>query len=396
MRIVVVGASLAGVRTVQALRRQGSEAHITLIGAEPSLACDRPPLSKTYLSRAEDAPRQLITDEQLADLDIELLLGEQATDLDLSDRSVGLSGARISYDSLVIATGSTPRILPGLEPRPGVHILRTGEHATAIRDALTDGTRVVIVGGGFIGAEVAWGARALGCDVTVVEPLPTLMVRGLGPSLGEVFTRRHADSGVQLRLGVGVAGIEGDGQVEAVRLSDGRRLEADVVIVGIGTTPETSWLTGSGLDLTNGVLCDEHLAVVGAQNVYAAGDVARWQHPRYGEPIRVEHWTNAVEHAPIVAANLCGTPTPYTALPYVWSDQLGARLQIVGRVQPDDDLRYVFGGPDEPKFAAVTGSAGELHAVVGFGAIRELMPFRQLLVSGGSWQAALELAGVAA
>jgi NADPH-dependent 2,4-dienoyl-CoA reductase/sulfur reductase-like enzyme len=397
VRVLVVGASLAGIKTVQGLRRLGSDARITVVDPQREVACDRPPLSKTFLADPAGLPRPLLSDDQLDELDVELVLGRAAVDLDTRSRTVGLqSGSRLSYDALVIACGSRPRTIPTLEVRDGVHLLRTAEHAAAIRARLVPGARLVIVGGGFIGAEVAWTARSLGVDVTVVEPLPTLLVRGLGPLLGEVFTRRHAASGVHLRLGVGVASIEGDERVEAVRLSDGTRVPADVVVIGVGTIPETDWLNGSGLELDDGVICDEHLAAVGVPDVYAAGDVARWLHPRYGERVRMEHWTNAVEQGGVVAANIGGVPTVYDAVPYVWSDQLGARLQVFGRVRPDDELRYVVGGPDDEKFVAVLGAEDQLHAVVGYGAVRELMPYRKLLVDGGSWSAALASATVVA
>jgi NADPH-dependent 2,4-dienoyl-CoA reductase/sulfur reductase-like enzyme len=252
--------------------------------------------------------------------------------------------------------------------------------------------RLVIVGGGFIGSEVAWTAHRLGCTVTVVEPLPSLMVRGLGPVLGEVMGQRHARNGIDVRLGVGVTAIDNG----TVRLSDGGSVAADEVLLALGVTPEVGWLDAPGVRLNDGLLCDEHLAAVGVPGVYAAGDVARWWHPRYREHVRVEHWTNAVEHGPVVAANIVGTPTRYEAVPYVWSEQLGGRLQIVGRVRPQDEVRFVHGGPDEERFVAVTGGEGELRAVVGFAAIRELMPYRKLLVDGGGWQAALDLAGIAA
>jgi 3-phenylpropionate/trans-cinnamate dioxygenase ferredoxin reductase subunit len=397
VRVVVVGASLAGIRTVEALRRAGCDARVTVVDAAGAIACDRPPLSKEFLADPAVAARPLLTAGQLAGLDVDLVLGHRATALDTGGRRIELDDSRrLPYDTLVVATGSAPRTLPGLEPLAGVHVLRTDEHATAIRAALVGGARTVVVGGGFIGAEVAWAARALGCDVSIVEPLPTLMTRGLGPALGEAFARRHAAAGVRLRLGVGVSAIVGAGRVEMVRLSDGSTLPADLVVIGVGTAPQTDWLAGSGLEIDDGVRCDARLAALGADGVYAAGDVARWDHPGYREPVRVEHWTNAVEHARIVAANICGHATVYGALPYVWSDQLGGRLQIVGRVRPTDEVRYVFGGPDEPRFVAVTGGPDGLGAVVGFDAVRELMRFRKLLLDGVSWRTVLEAASAPA
>ena len=392
MRIVVVGASLGGVRTVQALRRAGSEAELVLVGDEPGapdgVAADRPPLSKAHLSgKAPEAPG-LVTPEALAGLGVELRHA-RATDLDLDRRRVVLHGGdAVPFDALVVATGSSPRTVPGLEPRPGIFELRTAADSAAIRDAAAEGSRVVVVGGGFIGAEVAWTLHELGRPVAVVEPLPTLMVRGLGPRIGEAFTRRHAQAGIDLRLGAGVAGIDGRDRVEGVRLTDGRRLPADVVVLGVGTAPETGWLADSGLDLRDGVVCDEHLAAVGAEGVYAVGDVARWRHPRYGEDVRVEHWTNAVETAGVVAANLTGTPTRHEAVPYVWTEQLGGRLQVFGRVRPQDELRVVHGDLGGA-FVAVTGGEGRLQAAVGIGMVKPLLAYRKLLAAGASWDEAL-------
>ena len=386
MRVVVVGASLAGMRTAQALRRLGFDGAISLIDARPTVPCDRPPLSKAVLADSSSEPRPVADADSLG---AELLLNERAVALDTGARQVALhSGARLAYDALVVASGSAPRTIPGFE---GAHTLRTEDDALALRARLAPGVRVVIVGGGFIGAEVAWTASRLGCVVTIVEPLPGLMVRGLGPVLSEVFTRRHRRAGVDVRTGVGALGFDG----RAVRLSDGGAVPADVVLVAVGTAPETAWLRGSGLDTTDGVRCDERLAAVRAAGddrvardpvagVWVAGDVARWHSRRYGGPVRVEHWTNAVEHAPVVAANICGTPTVYDGVPYVWSDQLGARLQIFGRVRPEDDVRYVFGGPDDDRFVAVTGGRDGLRAVVGFGAVKQLLPYRRLLVDGAT------------
>ena len=399
MRVVVVGASLAGVRTIQALRRLGCDAQITLIGREPGIACDRPPLSKGFLSDPDATARPLLGPEDLAKLEVTPLLGRSATDLAPAGQTVGTEGGeRIGYDALVIATGSAPRLLPGLEPRPGVQVLRTAADAARIKAALSARARVVVVGGGFIGAEIASTGRGMGCAVTVIEPLPALMIRGLGPALSQAMTRRHLLAGTDLRLGVGVAGLEAGaaGQDQAVRLSDGSTVPADLIVVAAGAVPETGWLRGSGLDASDGVLCDGQLAAVGVPGVYAAGDVARWHHPRYAEPVRMEHWTSAIEHAGVVAANLCGQGRTHDSLPYVWSDQLGGRLQIFGRVQPDDDVHYVLGDESSDAFVAITGRADRLNAVVGFAAVRELLPYRKLLLDGAPLSAALGLAGTSA
>ncbi|WP_199522492.1 NAD(P)/FAD-dependent oxidoreductase [Geodermatophilus marinus] len=395
MRIVVVGASLAGVRTVEGLRRRGSDADVVLVAGEPGaadgVAVDRPPLSKAFLASPDAEAAPLTTREKLGALGVELVPG-RAVDLDLGARRVGLHGGEsVAFDRLVVATGSSPRTVPGLEPVPGVFTLRTAADAAAIRAACTEDARVVVVGGGFIGAEVAWTLRQLGRPVALVEPLPTLMVRGLGPELGAAMTRRHAAAGVDLHLGTSVAGLEGRDRVEGVRLTDGTRLPADVVVLGVGTVPETGWLAGSGLDLRDGVVCDEHLAAVGAEGVHAVGDVARWHHPRYGVDVRVEHWTNAVETAGVVAADLAGERAVHDALPYVWTDQLGGRLQVFGQVRPGDEVRVVSGDLDG-SFVAITGGEGQLRGLVGLGAVKQLMPFRRLLLAGAGWDEALAAA----
>jgi len=392
VRTVVVGASLAGVRTAQALRRRDPDGEVVLVGAEPGtdhgLATDRPPLSKAFLTDPSATAPPLLTEQALTALGVTVLAG-RAVDLDTAAGAVTLHGGqRLDYDALVVATGSTPRTLPGLEPRAGVHAFRTAQDAQAVRSAGGHGVRVVVVGGGFIGGEIASSMRAIGREVSVVEPLPALMLRGLGPVLGAVFSRRHRAAGAELHLGVGVADIEGGSVVHGVRLTDGRLLPADVVVLGLGTVPETAWLRDSGLDVRDGVVCDEHLAARGAEGVWAAGDVARWAHPRYGEDVRVEHWTNAVESAAVVAAGICGTPTVHAALPYVWSEQLGGRLQILGRVRGQDELRVVHGDLDG-EFVAVTGGAGGLQAVVGYGAVKPLLPWRKLLLQGAGWDEAL-------
>jgi 3-phenylpropionate/trans-cinnamate dioxygenase ferredoxin reductase subunit len=377
-RIVVVGASLAGLRTVQGLRRRGSEASVTLIGAESELPYDRPPLSKDLLTGKSEGSR-LIEQDALDALDVHPLLGTRAVDLDLDARRVGLhGGGSVPFDVLVIATGSAPRTLPGLNPRPGVHQLRTLEDARAIRAAFERGEQVAVIGGGFIGAEIASSARAIGLDVTIIDPLPALMTRGLGHELGSVFNGIHRDNGVSLRLGASVSEIADDGSVV---LADGSVVPAGVVVVGVGTQPATGWLDGSGLELADGVVCDEFLRATGAEDVYAVGDVARWFNPLYGEAMRTEHWTTAGEQANAVASTITGTPMACSVLPYVWSDQFGRRLQIFGHVRPQDELAFVHGGPSDASFVATSTDAdGVLRAAVGVSATKQLLPYRRLLL----------------
>jgi NADPH-dependent 2,4-dienoyl-CoA reductase/sulfur reductase-like enzyme len=381
--LVVVGASIAGVRTVEALRRRGYDAPITVLGAEPHLPYDRPPLSKEFLLGKLGAADITLTDPQaFADLDIDLRLATRATGLDVTGRCVHVGSERLPYETLVIATGSTPRRLPATDRVAGVHALRTLDDAEAIRTAFAAGARVAVVGGGFVGAEVASSARQLGLDVTIVDPLPALMIRGLGAHVGRVLAGRHADSGVRLRLGRGVAEIRGGARVERLVLDDGSTVDADVVVVGIGVRPQVDWLAGTGLDLADGVACDATLRV--ADSVYAVGDVARWWTECRGR--RLEHWTNAVDQAAALAGVLTGSGAGYDPLPYVWSDQLGTRLQIWGELEPGDELAYISGDEDADEFVVAAGRDGHLVGVVAFGARRDAMRAMRQLRAGASWE----------
>ncbi|WP_412520741.1 FAD-dependent oxidoreductase [Actinomadura madurae] len=335
MAIVIVGASVAGIRTVQALRKLGSEADITVIGEEPHHPYDKPPLSKEMLLRS-GAPGAvpLLTVDELAALDVDLRLRARAVALDPDQRVVRTAdGGAVHYDELVIATGATPRTLPFETPN-GVHTIRTADDATALRDAMGSCPRVTVVGAGFVGAEFASAAHDLGCAVTIVEKQRVPMAHILGPEVGAVLADLHRANGVDLHTNVTLRRLDAnaDGSVTGAVLDDGRVLPADLVVVGIGVCAATDWLIGSGLPIEDGVDCDDRLRVVGHHHIHAAGDVARWPHPLYDNArLRIEHWTNANEHAAVVAADILGLPPPATQLPYVWSDQYGHRIQIVGR-----------------------------------------------------------------
>ncbi len=354
--IVVVGASLAGLRAVQSLRREGHVGRIVLVGAEDHWPpYDRPPLSKQVLTGAwEQEKARLRVDDSF---DAELLLGRRATALDLEARHVTLDdGMTVAFDGLVVATGATPRPLPGTDDRGGVHLLRTMDDSLALRRDLDAASRVAVVGAGFIGCEVASSCRSLGLEVTVVEALPLPLVRVLGSMMGEFAAGLHRTNGVDLRLGVGVTAVEGDGVVERLRLSDGTTVEADVVVVGIGVIPATDWLTGSGLTIDDGVVCDERCVALGSDGrVVAAGDIARWTNPLFGVSMRVEHWTNASDQAAHAARALLhggDEAGPFAPIPYFWSDQFGTKLQFVGTSAPTDDVSVVEGSVDDKKFVA--------------------------------------------
>jgi 3-phenylpropionate/trans-cinnamate dioxygenase ferredoxin reductase subunit len=387
--IVVVGASLAGLRAVETLRREGYDDRLVLVGAEPHRPYDRPPLSKELLA-GEWEPEQLaLRHQSYDDLDLDWRLERRATSLDLRAREVELhDGERIAFDGLVVATGATPRTLPGTPPLAGVFTLRTLDDSLALAELLDARPRVVVIGAGFIGSEVAATCKTKrGLDVTVLEALPVPMVRGVGPVIGEVMGELHRDHGLDLRCGVTVAGIEGDGRVERVRLGDGTAIEADVVVVGVGVAPETAWLEGSGLRLDNGVVCDE--TCLAAPGVVAAGDVARWPNPRFGgELMRVEHWTNATEQGVAAAQRLLAGESggvPYAPVPFVWSDQYDVKIQVVGHVRGDDEVAVAHGTLDERRFVALFGRAGRLTGALGFGRPRQLMQYRRMVADGAAF-----------
>jgi NADPH-dependent 2,4-dienoyl-CoA reductase/sulfur reductase-like enzyme len=378
-QIVVAGASLAGLRTVEALRRLGYGGRITVLGAEPHLPYDRPPLSKEVIGGKWDVERTALRKtESYVDLGAEWRLGTPATGLDLAGRAVLCGSERVPYDALVIATGCAPRRLPG-PALEGVHVLRTFEDAIAIRRAFDAGARVAVVGAGFIGGEVAATARGRGLPVTMIEALPAPLERQLGPAMGARVVELHRDHGVDVRVGVGVAALEGAGRVERVRLGDGSTVDADLVVVGIGVTPATQWLEGSHLKLADGVLCDAHCRT-SAPDVYAVGDVARWHHPGFAEHLRIEHWTNATEMADAAVAALLagsGPSAPYAPVPYFWSDQFGVKMQLAGRTHPGDAVSIVDGSLEERRFVALYHREGRLAAVLGWNRPRLVMQYRR-------------------
>lgn len=391
-RIVVVGASLAGLSALEVLRQEGYEGELVAVGAETTLPYDRPPLSKQVLQGAWEPEQTALRDAAHYEwLEVDWRLGRRAVALDLAARAVELDGGEpLPFDALVIATGAAPRTLPGTPPLAGVHVLRTLEDCLALRKELEGGPRVCVVGAGFIGAEVAASCRARGLEVTVLEALPAPLSRALGEDMGAACAALHRDHGVDLRCGVGVAGFDGSGRVERVRLADGGAVEAEVVVVGVGVSPETGWLESSGLPLANGVVCDETCATP-APGVVAAGDVARWPNPLFGEEMRVEHWTNAVEQGGAAARRLLAGPgeaRPFAPVPYFWSDQYDVKIQLVGHPGPEE-LRVVDGSVEEHRFVALYGRGGRLVAALAFNRPRPLMGYRKLIAASVSWEDAL-------
>lgn len=384
-RIVVVGASAAGLTTAETLRRRGWNGELILIGDESRPPYDRPPLSKQILTGAWEPDRATL--RTLRDLDrlkADLRLGQRAEALDVPGRQVRLGGGeRIGFDALVIATGVAPRRLPDSD-LAGVHVLRTLDDALALRAALLAGPRVVVVGAGFLGTEVAAAARAMGLEVTVVEPEPVPVRRPFGDRVGEFVADLHRDHGTRLRCGVGVRGLHGaGGRVTGVELGDGTTLPADAVVLALGSTPTTGWMSGSGLRLRDGVECDALCEA--APGVYAAGDVASWYNPHFGTRMRLEHRMNATEQAMAVAGNLLGDAAPYAPVPYFWTDQYDTRIQAYGIFPPDAEMRIAYGKPSDGHFAAAYGHHGRVVGVLGWNAPRQVRMLRRLVVDRAPW-----------
>ncbi|MET9440287.1 FAD-dependent oxidoreductase [Streptomyces sp. NPDC006610] len=349
--VVVVGASLAGLRAAEGLRAQGFTGTLTVVGDEPHPPYDRPPLSKQVLTAAETPPVTRLP--QAEALNADWRLGSAAVGLDLDARAVTLAdGDRVPYDGLVIATGSAAREWPGEQPPPpGVITLRGWDDALELRTRLEPGRRLVVIGAGFLGGEIAAAARARDVDVTLVEAAAQPLERAVGAAVGAYIAALHRQAGIDLRTGSTVSGFHTgpDGRLSGVELSDGSTLSADTAVLALGAVPSTGWLAGSGLRLEGGVHCDTRLRALRddgsvAEGVVAAGDVARVPHRLAGgERLALGHWTNAVEQGAAAAATLLapGTAEPFTAVPSFWSDLYGARIRSVGLPSAADEARVV-------------------------------------------------------
>ncbi|MHA6627160.1 NAD(P)/FAD-dependent oxidoreductase [Pseudonocardia sichuanensis] len=362
--VVVVGGSLAGLGAARALREQGYDGRVVVVGEEDRLPYDRPPLSKDFLAGTVDLDDLVLTTAEDADLGLEWRLGEAAVGLDRGARAVVLaSGREVPADGVVVATGARARELPGARPA-GVHTLRTVEDAIALRRDLVPGARLVVIGGGFVGAEVASTARGLGVEVTVVESDPVPLGRVLGADLAQVCTGLHADHGVRLLTGEIVTGLGGDGRVREVQLAGGRTEAADVVVVGIGAIPNVEWLAGSGVEHDHRGVRTDAAGATNVAQVVATGDCA-FSHCAYaGTPRRHEHWTHAVQQPGAAVASLLGRDAASRpAAPYFWSDQYGARLQFAGHRRPDDPVEVLEGDLTDRRFVAGYRRDGDLVAV---------------------------------
>lgn len=395
--VAIVGASLAGIRTAEALRASGFDGQVILFGDEPHLPYDRPPLSKGYLAGKDDRAR--------IELRKQVLYQSEAIDTVLSTRVLGLAvapssvtlelaGQHLDFDAVVIATGSRTRPAPFPVDHPSVHEIRTVDDADRLRPLLVDGVRVVVVGAGFIGAEVASTAKNLGCSVTVVEAAPVPLSRQLGDEMGSAVAALHERNGVTLLAGVVVRAIRANG----VELIDETLLEADVVVVGIGVIPNTEWLDSSGLEIRDGVCTDEQLRArttsgASVDHVVAVGDVVRWTNQLFDEEMRIEHWTNATESAVHAASTLMGGRDAYAPIPYFWSDQYGRKIQFLGRSTGFDEVQVVQGSTTDDSWLALYRRGDRLVGALGVHKMRALMPFRKAILERASWQDALTLIG---
>ena len=368
-RVIIVGGGLAGLRTAEALRAQGHAGGLTLVAAESYPPYDRPPLSKAVL-RGETEDTTVAADWEA--LDCELLLGRRATGL---GEDLETTEGPLGFDGLVLATGASPIRLPGDGPQ---HVLRSIDDARTLRAGLRPGARLVIVGAGWIGAEVATAAAAAGCRVTVVEAADAPLAGAIGAEVGSRTAPWYAEAGVELRHGLKVASI-GPGGLE---LAGGGSIEADLVLTGIGVRPETAWLEGSGLALENGVVVDERLRTT-RPGVYAAGDCAAWWSPRFGRRLRVEHWDTALNAPDVAAANLLGGEREYDAVPYFWSEQFGRMVQYAGH-HPVADAMVWRGDPATGKWAVCWLSGERLVAILTVNRPRDLLQGRRVIASGAS------------
>ncbi|WP_202033237.1 FAD-dependent oxidoreductase [Nocardioides sp. WS12] len=393
-KVVIVGASAAGLAAAETVRREGFEGSLVMIGDESHLPYDRPPLSKQILKREWTSDRLALRARPDVDaLAADWRLGVPALGLDLVDRSVVLGdGSKAHFDGLIVATGVRPRLFPTASAVRGAHVLRTLDDAAAIATRLAPGGNLVVIGAGFLGCEVAASARAVGANVTLLEPAPVPLAQVFGERVGAMIADLHRDHGVDVRLGIGVSELVVDGEcVTGVRLADGSVVDADDVVSCIGSLPNTEWLEGSGLTVDNGVVCDEFL--MAAPGVYAAGDVARWHHPRLGKSTRIEHRTNAAEQGMAAARNLLanGVPTAYSPVPYFWSDQYDLKLQAYGSLAGHEEMLVVEGDLAEWSFVAVYRTADRITGVVSVGMpVKRILPWRAAIGSDMSWHDAVE------
>lgn len=377
--VIIVGGGLAAARTAEQLRRSEFAGAITIVSDEDHLPYDRPPLSKEVL-RAETDDVTLKPAEFYAENNITVLLGNGAKSVDTEAKTLTLAdGSQLGYDELVIATGLVPKRIKSFPDLAGIHVLRNFDESLALRKEADSASRAVVIGAGFIGCEVAASLRKLGVDVVLVEPQPAPLASVLGQQIGDLVTRLHRAEGVDVRCGVGVSDVSGDGRVRKVTLSDGTELDADIVIVGIGSHPATEWLEGSGLEIDNGVVCDE-AGRTSAPNVWAIGDVASWR-DNVGGQVRVEHWSNVADQARVLVPTMLGQEPPAAvSVPYFWSDQYDVKIQALGEPEATDTVHIVE--DDGRKFLAYYERDGVVVGVVGGGFPGKVMKVRAKIAAG--------------
>jgi NADPH-dependent 2,4-dienoyl-CoA reductase/sulfur reductase-like enzyme len=388
-RVVIVGGSLAGLSAAKGLRQAGYEGAIIVVGREPDPPYKRPPLSKQLLVGLEPPGGRWLRVEP--ELNVDFRLGTAAVGLNLGAREVSCAdGSRIPFDGLVIATGADP-VNPWRDSRlTGVRALRTLADCAAVGMGLRTARSVAVVGAGFIGAEVAAAARKLSVPATLIDVLPTPHAQVLGQVFGEACAALHVEHGTSLRMSAAVVGLEADarsGAVVGVRLDSGEAVEADLVVVGIGVRPATAWLQGSGVALDNGVVCDATCAVLdesGAvvEGVTAAGDVARWHNPIYDEVMRVEHWDNASAQGRAAGRRLLGMTEPYELLPYFWSDQYDAKIQVVGAGRPEDDIALAEGDISQRRFVLTYARGGRVVGAAAMNMPQRVSHYRLQMIQG--------------
>ena len=377
--IVIVGGGLAAARTAEQLRRSEYTGPITIVSDEDHLPYDRPPLSKEVL-RAETDDVTLKPAEFYNEQNITMLLGKAARSVDIDAKTLTLvDGGLIAYDELIIATGLVPKRIPSFPDLPGIHVLRSFDESLALRKEAGSARRAVVVGAGFIGCEVAASLRKLDVDVVLVEPQPQPLASVLGEQIGELVARLHRAEGVDVRCGVGVSDVSGADRVEKVVLGDGTELDVDLVVVGIGSRPATSWLEGSGIEVDNGVVCDTH-GRASAPHVWAIGDVASWRHT-LGHQVRVEHWSNVADQARALVPAMLGQDAPASVtVPYFWSDQYDVKIQCLGEPEATDIVHVVE--DDGRKFLAFYERDGVVAGVVGGGMPGKVMKVRSKIAAG--------------
>ncbi|BBZ06453.1 pyridine nucleotide-disulfide oxidoreductase [Mycolicibacterium doricum] len=381
--IVIVGGGLAAARTAEQLRRSNYPGPVTIVSEEDHLPYDRPPLSKEVL-RSETDDVTLKPAEFYREKDITVLLGTGAATVDTAGRKITLTdGREIGYDELVIATGLVPKRIPSFPDLTGIHVLRNFDQSLKLRQEAGSARRAVVIGAGFIGCEVAASLRKLGVEVVLVEPQPAPLASVLGRQIGGLVARLHRAEGVDVRCGVGVAEVKGqdvDGQqkVRSVVLSDGTEVQADIVVVGIGSRPATDWLEGSGIALDNGVVCDAE-GRSSAPHVWAIGDVASWR-DTVGNQVRVEHWSNVADQARVLVPAMLGQGVPgVVSVPYFWSDQYDVKIQCLGKPEADDTVHIVE--DDGRKFLAYYERDGVVAGVVGGGMPAKVMKTRSKIAN---------------